>query len=46
VAIAETRDGSGYRLIAADGGVFDFNAPAVGSAAGSALSAPVVGAGA
>jgi len=46
VAIAKTRDGGGYRLIAADGGVFDFNAPALGSAAGSPLSAPVVGAGA
>ena len=46
VAIVKTRFGSGYRLIAADGGVFDFNAPPLGSAAGSPLSAPVVGAGA
>jgi hypothetical protein len=40
--MAETSDGSGYRLVASDGGVFSF-APFFGSMGGSVLTKPVVG---
>jgi hypothetical protein len=36
--------GPGYHLVAADGGVFSFCAPYEGSAAGTPLAAPIVGA--
>ena len=35
-------DGSGYRLIASDGGVFSYNAPFYGSAGSLKLNKPVV----
>jgi hypothetical protein len=42
--IAATPDGKGYRLAAADGGVFSFGtAPFEGSMAGTALAGPIVG---
>jgi hypothetical protein len=43
VAVAADPNGSGYWLVAADGGVFAFGAPFLGSLGGAALSAPVVG---
>ena len=43
VAVAADPDGSGYWLVAADGGVFAFGAPFLGSLGGTPLSAPVVG---
>ena len=36
-------DGSGYRLIASDGGVFAYNAPFYGSAGAITLNRPMVG---
>ena len=36
-------DGSGYRLIASDGGVFSYNAPFFGSTGSIKLNEPVVG---
>ena len=38
-------DGTGYWLVAADGGLFAFNAPFYGSTGGLTLNAPVVGMG-
>ena len=43
VAIAPVSDGSGYRLVASDGGVFSYNAPFYGSAGSIKLNKPVVG---
>ena len=43
VGIAPVSDGSGYRLIASDGGVFSFNAPFFGSTGSITLNKPVVG---
>ena len=34
---------TGYRLVAADGGIFSFNAPFYGSTGSLALNAPIVG---
>jgi hypothetical protein len=42
--MAPVSDGSGYRLVASDGGVFDFNTPFYGSTGGVRLDKPVVGA--
>jgi peptidoglycan hydrolase-like protein with peptidoglycan-binding domain len=42
VGMAQTADGSGYWLVADDGGVFGFGAPFFGSAAAYAHSTPVV----
>jgi hypothetical protein len=45
VGIETTPSGQGYRLVAADGGVFVFgDAAFLGSAGGLALARPVVGA--
>ncbi len=41
VGIARDPDGRGYWLAAADGGVFAFDAPFLGSMAGTRLAAPV-----
>ena len=41
--MAETSNGSGYRMVASDGGVFSFIAPFLGSMGGTLLNAPVVG---
>src|SRR5204862_159305 len=43
VAMATTADGTGYWLVAADGGIFSFNAPFYGALAGWPLAQPVVG---
>ena len=44
--MAATPSGTGYWLVAADGGIFTFGyAPFVGSAAGAPLDAPIVAAG-
>ena len=43
VGIAPVSDGSGYRLVASDGGVFSYNAPFYGSAGNITLNKPVVG---
>ena len=43
VAMATTADGSGYWLVASDGGVFSFNAPFYGGLNGWPLAQPVVG---
>ncbi|MDQ1456926.1 MAG: hypothetical protein QOH28_2546 [Actinomycetota bacterium] len=43
VAMATTADGAGYWLVAADGGIFSFNAPFYGALAGWPLAQPVVG---
>jgi lipoprotein-anchoring transpeptidase ErfK/SrfK len=43
VAMAATNSGSGYWLVANDGGVFGFNAPFYGSLGGLRLDAPIVG---
>jgi hypothetical protein len=40
--MAPVSDGSGYRLIASDGGVFSFHAPFDGSTGAIALNKPVV----
>jgi hypothetical protein len=34
--------GSGYRLVAADGGIFSFNLPFEGSVGGTPLNQPIV----
>lgn len=44
VGIAPVSDGSGYRLVASDGGVFDFNTPFFGSTGGMRLNKPVIAA--
>jgi hypothetical protein len=36
------RDGSGYRFVASDGGIFSYNAPFFGSMGGKPLNKPVV----
>ena len=36
-------DGSGYRFVASDGGVFDFNEPFAGSLGGQSIPASIVG---
>ena len=42
--MSETTNGSGYRLVAADGGIFAFGAaPFFGSTGAQRLNAPVVG---
>jgi hypothetical protein len=41
--MAATPDGTGYWLVAADGGVFSFDAPFLGSMGGTHLNQPVVG---
>jgi len=43
VGMAETSDGSGYRFVASDGGVFTFAAPFLGSMGGLPLNQPIVG---
>ena len=43
VAMASTADGSGYWLVASDGGIFAFNAPFYGALTGWPLSQPVTG---
>jgi hypothetical protein len=44
VGIAPTANGKGYRLVAADGGIFAFgDAPFYGSMGGKPLNAPMVG---
>ena len=43
VAMATTADGKGYWQVAADGGIFSFNAPFYGALAGWPLAQPVVG---
>ena len=43
VVVAPISCNSGYRLVAADGGVFAFDAPFVGSMAGRPLNKPVRG---
>ena len=40
--MAPVSDGSGYRLVASDGGVFSFNAPFFGSMGGVTLNEPVI----
>jgi hypothetical protein len=40
--IAPVSGGSGYRLIASDGGVFDFNTPYYGSTGDMTLNQPVI----
>ena len=42
MAIAPVSDGSGYRLVAADGGVFSYDAPFYGSAGRLTLNKPVI----
>ena len=43
VAISDSGDSGGYRLAAADGGIFAFgDAPFVGSMAGRNLATPIV----
>jgi hypothetical protein len=37
-----TRDGSGYRFVATDGGIFSYNEPFFGSMGGKPLNKPVV----
>jgi hypothetical protein len=41
--MAPLSNGSGYRLIASDGGVFAFRAPFYGSTGGIRLNRPVIG---
>ncbi len=43
VGMAATRDGTGYWLVGADGGVFSFSAPFLGSMGASHLNRPVEG---
>jgi hypothetical protein len=43
VGIGATADGSGYAMAGADGGVFTYQAPFLGSLSGRRLNAPVVG---
>jgi hypothetical protein len=40
--MAADPDGSGYWLVASDGGVFAFGAPFLGSTGGSPFAAPAV----
>ena len=42
--MSATASGEGYRLVAADGGIFTFgDATFIGSTGGTALPAPVIG---
>jgi hypothetical protein len=41
--MAETSNGSGYRFVASDGGIFSFGAPFYGSMGGTPLNKPIVG---
>ncbi len=41
--ISSTTDGSGYYLVASDGGVFSHNAPFLGSLGGKHLNSTMVG---
>jgi hypothetical protein len=44
VGMAETSNGSGYRFVASDGGIFSFSAPFFGSdGRQAAQQAPIVG---
>ena len=43
MGISATTAGSGYYLVASDGGVFSYNAPFFGSMGGTHLNAPMVG---
>ncbi|MGH9205544.1 MAG: hypothetical protein ACRD1G_03140, partial [Acidimicrobiales bacterium] len=43
VGMAEASNGSGYRFVASDGGVFSFIAPFLGSMGGLPLNQPIVG---
>ena len=43
VGMAATPDGTGYWLVASDGGIFSFNAPFHGSTGGMHLNQPIVG---
>jgi hypothetical protein len=43
VGIAPAPSGSGYDLVGADGGVFNYGTTYLGSMGGKALNAPVVG---
>ena len=43
VGMAATTTGSGYYLVASDGGVLSYNAPFLGSTGGKPLNAPMVG---
>jgi hypothetical protein len=43
VGLAETANGSGYRFVASDGGIFSFNAPFFGSMGGIPLNRLMVG---
>jgi hypothetical protein len=43
VGISATTDGSGYYLVASDGGILSYNAPFLGSMGGKRLNAPMVG---
>jgi hypothetical protein len=42
VGMQATRNGSGYRFVATDGGIFSYNAPFFGSMGGKPLNKPVV----
>ena len=43
VVMASTSSGSGYWLATADGGIFAYNAPFLGSTGSIALNKPIVG---
>jgi hypothetical protein len=43
IGMSSTPDGSGYRLVAADGGIFSFGAPFYGSTGSLVLNKPIVG---
>lgn len=43
VGVSATTDGSGYYLVASNGGVFAYNAPFLGSMGGKHLNARMVG---
>jgi hypothetical protein len=40
--MAATTSGAGYRFVAADGGIFSYNAPFFGSMGGQPLNRPIV----
>jgi hypothetical protein len=43
VGMDSVRGGQGYRFVAADGGIFSFDAPFFGSMGGKPLNKPIVG---
>jgi hypothetical protein len=43
MAMAPARDGSGYWLVASDGGIFAFDVPFYGSVGGTKLNKPISG---